>query len=51
MNPRINAVVREPTTRSTRPAARTRELARGDAAGPLHGVPFTIKDSLDTAGS
>ena len=25
-------------------------LARGEAPGPLHGVPFTIKDSLDTAG-
>ncbi|HEX5589186.1 MAG TPA: amidase family protein, partial [Candidatus Limnocylindrales bacterium] len=25
-------------------------LARGDRVGPLHGVPFTAKDSLDTAG-
>ena len=25
-------------------------LARGEIAGPIHGVPFTIKDSLDTAG-
>ncbi|GAA2359249.1 amidase [Streptomyces violaceusniger] len=25
-------------------------VARGDDLGPLHGVPFTIKDSLDTAG-
>ena len=23
---------------------------RGDELGPLHGVPFTIKDSFDTAG-
>ncbi len=26
-------------------------VARGDGLGPLHGVPFTIKDSLDTAGA
>ena len=26
------------------------QLARGEARGPLHGVPITIKDSLDTAG-
>lgn len=25
-------------------------VARGDDLGPLHGVPFTVKDSLDTAG-
>ncbi|WP_086602440.1 amidase [Streptomyces swartbergensis] len=25
-------------------------VARGDDLGPLHGVPFTIKDSFDTAG-
>lgn len=25
-------------------------LARGDATGPLHGVPFSIKDSIDVRG-
>ena len=25
-------------------------LARGDATGPLHGVPFSIKDSIEVAG-
>jgi amidase len=25
-------------------------LARGEILGPLHGVPVTIKDSLDTQG-
>ncbi|MFI6937083.1 amidase [Streptomyces sp. NPDC050287] len=25
-------------------------VARGDDLGPLHGVPFTVKDCLDTAG-
>jgi amidase len=28
-----------------------RRLARGDPVGPLHGVPFTIKEALDLAGS
>lgn len=26
------------------------ELAAGKEVGPLHGVPFTVKDSIDTAG-
>lgn len=25
-------------------------LSRGDVLGPLHGVPFTVKDSFDTVG-
>src|SRR4051794_2191358 len=50
VNPRINAVVR--LAESAREAARSADadLARGRGLGPLHGVPFTIKDSLDTAG-
>jgi amidase len=51
IDPTLNAVV-------TRDFARAREaadaadaaLARGDAVGPLHGVPITIKDALETAG-
>jgi len=51
LNPRLNAIV-------TLDAARARErardadraLARGESWGPLHGVPFTIKDSYETAG-
>lgn len=37
---------------SARKSAREadRALARGERYGPLHGVPMTIKDSLDTAG-
>ena len=33
-------------------AARAAESAvlKGDKLGPLHGVPFTVKDSIDTAG-
>ena len=26
------------------------QLSRGELTGPLHGVPMTIKDSIDTAG-
>jgi amidase len=50
-NARINAVVA-----TDQPGARRRAkaadaaLARGDIWGPLHGVPVTIKDSLDLAG-
>jgi amidase len=44
------------SARSTKPARRAgaREadaaLARGELWGPLHGVPMTIKDALETAG-
>ena len=51
VNDRINAVV---TNCYERARAEARELdrqaARGEFAGPLHGVPMTIKDSFDTAG-
>ena len=50
VNPRINAVVRLAADARDRARAADATLARGDAAGPLHGVPFTIKDSMDTAG-
>ena len=50
VNPRINAVVRLAPDAVDRARAADAELAHGIAAGPLHGVPFTIKDSLDTAG-
>ncbi|HYO54068.1 amidase [Archangium sp.] len=50
-NARLNAIV---TLDEERAHARAREadeaLARGESWGPLHGVPFTIKDSFKTAG-
>jgi amidase len=51
VNPKINAVV---TFCRERALAEAKEadaaLAKGKILGPLHGVPFTIKDSFDTAG-
>lgn len=50
VNPRLNAVVRLAADARDRARASDAALARGEATGPLHGVPFTIKDSMDTAG-
>ncbi len=50
VNPRLNAVVRLADDALDRAREADAALARGEEAGPLHGVPFTIKDSLDTAG-
>jgi amidase len=51
VNPKINAVV---ATCRERALAEAQEadamLAAGNPKGPLHGVPFTVKDSFDTAG-
>ncbi len=50
VNPRLNAVVRLADDAEGRARAAD-AVARDDTRrGPLHGVPFTIKDSLDTAG-
>jgi aspartyl-tRNA(Asn)/glutamyl-tRNA(Gln) amidotransferase subunit A len=48
-NPDINAIVT--VASNALQAARDAETAirRGDKIGPLHGVPFTVKDSIDTA--
>jgi amidase len=51
VNPALNAVVQlcaEAAQAQSRAADAA--LARGQILGPLHGVPMTIKDSLDTAG-
>ncbi len=47
----INSVVTIDADRARAEAAAADEaLARGEARGPLHGVPMTIKDSFQTAG-
>jgi amidase len=51
VNPKLNAVV-QLTAESARKEADEADaaLARGDIKGPLHGVPVTIKDTLETTG-
>jgi amidase len=50
VNPLINAVVRLADDAREHARAADKDLGAGRIAGPLHGVPFTIKDSFDTAG-
>jgi amidase len=51
VNPQLNAVVQVGADAARDQAhAADAALARGEVNGPLHGVPMTIKDSLDTAG-
>lgn len=51
VNPLINAVVTPCFERALEEAKKADAmLARGEAMGPLHGVPMTIKDSIDTDG-
>ncbi|HSG20090.1 MAG TPA: amidase, partial [Burkholderiaceae bacterium] len=51
VNPQLNALVQIAAESARRQArAADKALARGESIGPLHGVPFTIKDSLDTTG-
>jgi len=50
VNPKVNAIVT--LAGGVMDAARRAEAAvrSGDRLGPLHGVPFTVKDGIDTAG-
>ena len=51
VNPALNAVVQLAENRARSEAKEADDaLARGDNLGPLHGVPFTLKDSIDTEG-
>ncbi|MFE7422145.1 amidase [Rhodococcus sp. NPDC057529] len=50
LNPALNAIIRlDPAARENARVADA-ALRDGSATGPLHGVPFTVKDSFDTAG-
>jgi len=51
VNPKINAVVTLMADEALKAADEAdRAVASGAPLGPLHGVPFSIKDALDTAG-
>ena len=51
LNPQLNAFVQVDDVRARREAQVLEAAAvRGDFKGPLHGVPISIKSSLDTAG-
>jgi amidase len=51
VNPAVNAVVEVRAEAALRAASVADEaFARGEAAGPLHGLPMTIKDCFSVAG-
>lgn len=50
VNPKLNAIVTVAASALEAAKAADGQLAAGGAVGPLHGVPFTVKDSFDTAG-
>ena len=51
VNPRLNAFVTTTFDRAREAAARAeRQVMSGDPLGLLHGVPVSIKDTIDTAG-
>ena len=50
VNPRLNAIVTVADGALRDAKAAETAVLRGEALGPLHGVPFTVKDSIDTAG-
>jgi amidase len=51
VNPQLNAVVQVCAEQALKDAHDAdQSVARGDAVGPLHGVPFTLKDAIETKG-
>ena len=51
VNPKVNAVVVGIDDALDRALKAERAVTGGERLGPLHGVPFTIKDCIDTAGA
>lgn len=50
LNPALNAIVTIAPDLVERAGAAEAALRRGDDLGSLHGVPVTVKDTIDTAG-
>jgi amidase len=51
VNPKLNAVVQLPAAKALEQAREAdKALAKGEIKGPLHGVPFTLKDAIETEG-
>lgn len=50
VNPKLNALIAFPEGVMERAREAESEAMRGEFRGPLHGVPFTVKDCVDTAG-
>jgi amidase len=50
LNPRLNAIVTLAPDALQRAKQAEAALTRSDALGPLHGVPLTVKDTIETAG-
>ena len=51
VNPQVNAIVRVLADEARAGAALADQaVRRGDALGPLHGVPCTVKENIDMAG-
>ncbi len=50
LNPKLNAIVTVADGALEAAKLADRQLAAGNSAGPLHGVPFTVKDAIDTEG-
>src|SRR2546430_4790504 len=51
VNPALNAVVKVLDKEARAEAASAdKRLAAGETIGPLHGVPFTVKENIDMAG-
>lgn len=50
INPKLNAIVESAADVLDRAQKAETALMRGDLWGPLHGVPFTAKDSVDATG-
>ena len=50
VNPKLNAIVTVADDALEAAKAAEAAVMAGDELGPLHGVPITVKDSIDTAG-